>query len=160
MTNKEHYKEQILDIACKGYPIGVNKTSGNPSSCGGSLWCAECLFRYKEDYHGSGNCTRFVQEWANAEYVEKPKLTKNEKLFLSLLSEKWKYMTRDQNGALMAHVIKPIKYIGSYMWCTEFVPEINISIITNCYFPMVKWEDKEPWLIEDLKKLPVKEEEN
>lgn len=31
----------------------------------------------------------------------------------------------------------------------------------NCFkvdFPMVKWEDEEPWLIEDLKKLEVVEE--
>ena len=28
----------------------------------------------------------------------------------------------------------------------------------NIEFPMVKWEDDEPWLIEDLKKLEVVEE--
>lgn len=30
--------------------------------------------------------------------------------------------------------------------------------IFNIDFPMVKWEDNEPWLIEDLKKLEVVEE--
>lgn len=30
---------------------------------------------------------------------------------------------------------------------------------SNRLFPMVKWEDEEPWLIEDLLKLPVKEDE-
>ena len=160
MTNREYYKEQILDIACKGYPIGVNKTSGNPSSCGGSLWCAECLFRYKEDYHGSGNCTRFVQEWANAEYVEKPKLTKNEKLFLSLLNDKWKYMARDQNGDLFVFDTQPIKGINvwdpkdcNHVW-------INPLLLDDCKFTMAEWGDEYPWLIEDLKRLPVKEKEN
>lgn len=158
MTNREYYKEQILDIACKGYPIGVNKTSGNPSSCGGSLWCAECLFRYKEDYHGSGNCTRFVQEWANAEYVEKPKLTKNEKLFLSLLNEKWKYMTRDKYGYLWVHDLKPLKLTD--VWSYSLINGMRVSDLVIDMFSMVKWEDEEPWSIEDLNKLPVKEEEN
>lgn len=158
MTNREYYKEQILDIACKGYPIGVNKTSGNPSSCGGSLWCKECLFKYKEDYRGSGNCTRFVQEWANAEYVEKPKLTKNEKLFLSLLKEKWKYMARDEDDTLLVYNVKPIKYIDKWDEKDIDYACVEQTLLDNCKFTMVKWRDENPWLIEDLKKLSVEEE--
>ena len=34
----------------------------------------------------------------------------------------------------------------------------RISTDFNVDFPMVKWSDSEPWLIEDLKKLEVVEE--
>lgn len=33
-----------------------------------------------------------------------------------------------------------------------------MSRLIDVDFPMVKWEDSEPWLIEDLKKLEVVEE--
>ena len=161
MTNKEYYKEQILDIACSGAAIAVDKATEEIASCGyiygdGSITCEQCLFNLND----RGECEEKCKEWCASEHIERPKLTKNEKMFLSLLKEKWKYMVRDQNGDLFICDTQPIKDIDvwdqkkcNWVW-------IDDRLLDSCKFTMVKWEDEEPWSIEDLNKLPVKEEEN
>ena len=69
-------------------------------------------------------------------------------------------MARDQNGDLFIYDAQPIKDID--VWNSEKCNCIWIDdqLLDNCKFTMVKWEDKKPWLIEDLKNLPVEEEEN
>lgn len=41
---------------------------------------------------------------------------------------------------------------------TGYTSCLNLYMRFNVDFSMVKWEDSEPWLIEDLKKLEVVEE--
>ena len=54
---------------------------------------------------------------------------------------------------------KPEKEVGTLnMWLRRPDSYIaNLAVYTHL-FPMVKWEDEEPWLIEDLLKLSVKED--
>ena len=152
MTNKEYYKEQILDIACNGGSISIDKMTGELFECTEELKCEDCIFDID-----IGSCEDQIKKWANTEHIEKPKLTKNEKLFLSLLKEKWKYMARDQNGNLFIYDAQPIKDIDvwnskkcNYVW-------IDDRLLDSCKFTMVKWADEKAWSIEDLKKLPVRE---
>ncbi len=65
MTNREKFKEEILDIACKGLQLGV-KTTGEPIACG-DLACEDCIC----ENCICENCnSKKIEEWANSEYVE------------------------------------------------------------------------------------------
>lgn len=65
MTNREKFAEQILDIACGGSKIAVDKTTLEPIACR-KLVCEDCLFN-THDY-----CRNEADRWANSEYVEPP----------------------------------------------------------------------------------------
>lgn len=45
MTNREKFTEQILDIACGGSKIAVDKATLEPIACN-SLECRDCLSLY------------------------------------------------------------------------------------------------------------------
>ena len=62
MTNREFYKEQILDIACNGSVIAMDKETNELCSCS-IMDCDNCLF-------GGNDCNTKVREWCNAEYIE------------------------------------------------------------------------------------------
>ena len=73
---------------------------------------------------------------------------------------KWKYLARGEDKNLYVFGSLPSKKNDG--WCIE-----NISMWNYCYiskklfgdmFDFIKWEDEQPWLIEDLKKLEVKDE--
>lgn len=67
MTNREKFAEQILDIACSGGAIAVNKVTSEPTACHGTA-CEECLF----NFNGDEFCRDRRKKWANSEYVEPP----------------------------------------------------------------------------------------
>lgn len=64
MTNREKFAEKILDIACSGSRLAVNKATLEPTACTG-LECRDCLFYTR--------CSKGAREkWVNSEYVEPP----------------------------------------------------------------------------------------
>lgn len=67
MTNREKFAEQILDIACDGGSIAVNKVTSEPTACY-KLECKDCLF----NTHSYDYCGDKTEKWANSEYVEPP----------------------------------------------------------------------------------------
>lgn len=91
---------------------------------------------------------------------EKPKLTLEEWLFCKMVRNGW--ISRDLNGRLFFRIYKPSKVKSGKSWV--IIPNKNIdyteeSIIVeikdffNLDFSFIKWEDEEPWSIEDLLKL-------
>lgn len=66
MTNREKFAEQILDIACGGSKIAVDKATLALAPCY-KLACKDCLFSF-----GNGDCIDARKKWANSEYVEPP----------------------------------------------------------------------------------------
>lgn len=66
MTNREKFAEKILDIACSGSKIAVNKATSEPTSCN-KLACGDCLFNFS-----AAGCIGARRKWANSEYVEPP----------------------------------------------------------------------------------------
>lgn len=66
MTNREKFAEQILDIACGGSKIAVNKATLEPTSCY-KLACGDCLFSFSD-----ADCIGARKKWANSKYVEPP----------------------------------------------------------------------------------------
>nr|DAI48093.1 MAG TPA: hypothetical protein [Caudoviricetes sp.] len=144
MKNKEKYAKEIVDIACKGHDFMVDKNTNEVADCC-DVVCATCLF--------IENCEKVRREWAESEYIEKPVISKRDRAFLEYLNANIHYIARDKDGGLYVYISKPFKIID----CWESSGcEINENLrIIDIDFPMVKWEDDEPWLIEDLKKLEV-----
>lgn len=146
MKNKEKYAKEIMEIACNGSSIAVTKKCRRIAPCG-STFCEECLFC-------SANCKEKVREWSESEYIEV--ISKRDRAFLEYLDTIIHYVTRDLNDDLHIYISKPHKLIG----CWESSGcELDKSLkFFKLDFPMVKWEDDKPWLIEDLKKLEVVED--
>ena len=147
MKNKEKYAKEIMDVACSGDSIAVTKGSERIVKCG-SIACSECLF-------APPNCVKEIREWVEREYIEKPVISKKDRAFLEYLGKDFKYIARDKSEALFVYE-RAIER-GKYGWVYDSGVLKNLCGIA-VDFPMVKWSDSEPWLIEDLKKLEVVEE--
>ena len=156
MKNREKFAKEILDIACKGDTIAVTKD--NEIVRCDDIPCGSCIFddcdKYIKHIGHLQSCGDKLHEWAESEYVEsKPTITSREKNFLDLLLSNYKYIARDKNGFLLAYTKKPIKILET--WGIANCALINMFDIK---FDFIKREDEEPWSIEDLKKLEVRDE--
>ena len=102
------------------------------------------IVKVYEDY----TCTKLL--WERKE-KSKIVLTDDEKAILKNLSKEYKYIARDENGGLYIFTVKPKKNpYGIQKWNTEFVKEYEIFTFYNHLFKFVKWEDEEPYSIEEL----------
>lgn len=146
MKNKEKYAKEIMEIACSGNSIAIVRESGRIAPCCSTL-CVECLFN-------SDKCKERVREWAESEYIEKPVISKRDRAFLDYFNRDYKYIVRDMSGNLCVYLSKPYRTIDYWESNGEI---INMLRMFNVDFPMIKWGNSEPWLIEDLKKLEVVE---
>lgn len=145
MKNKEKNSKKIVELACDGEGIAVDKHSGTVDSCL-CIPCSNCLFNDNKD------CDKGRREWAELEYVERPVISKRDRAFLDYLGENAKWMTMESGSGISVWLTKPKKDKSISAWTDGMyncLSELNID------FPMVKFEDDEPWLIEDLKKLEV-----
>lgn len=151
MTNRDFYKEQILDIVCQGDGFAFNEYIDEITACDDEN-CNYCKFR------NSGDCSKKLREWCNQEHIENPKLTENEKKFLDILNPNFRYMARDKDGTAYVYPAseKPTKDTAFNAWCGVKFHRID-SEMFNGMFSMIKWEDEEPWIIDDLRKLEVTE---
>ena len=87
------------------------------------------------------------------------KLTEDEKVILRNIDKKYKWITIDDNGSLFINNEKPIKNESS--WISKMLIDWCGIWIFNHLFQSIKWEDEEPYLIEDLlKEDDYDEEEN
>lgn len=149
MKNKEKHLKEIVEIACDGNCIAVDKYSGTVNSCL-CIPCSNCLFNDNKD------CDKGRREWAESEYIEKPVISKKDKAFLEYVKEEYKCIARNKNGELFLYRLTPYKEEGVLNWIGRNCSCLHLKY--NVDFPMIKWSDSEPWLIEDLKKLEVVEE--
>ena len=86
---------------------------------------------------------------------KEPKLTEDEKAILKvLLNEKYKWIARDDDEMLVVFERKPHKAKwGCSQWaCGEGSSIMVYMEIFSNLFQFIKWEDEEPYLIEDLLK--------
>ena len=146
MKNKDKFEKEIMEIACKSG--AVNKQTGELKSCS-EIKCKDCLLRNGN----KGSCEKEMKAWLEQECIEKPVISKMDRAFLEYLGTEINYITRDMDGGLFIYISKPYKLID----CWESSGcELDKSLKSfKLDFPMVKWEDDKPWLIEDLKKLEV-----
>lgn len=148
MKNKEKFAKEIVEIACDGDDIAIDKRTGKVSSCT-HVPCSNCLFC-------KNGCAKGRRKWAESEYIEKPVISKMDRAFLEYVGIRINYITRDMDGGLFIYISKPHKLID----CLESSGcESDKSLkFFKLDFPMIKWSDSQPWLIEDLKKLEVVED--
>lgn len=84
-------------------------------------------------------------------------IASNERVLLENVEKNYRYIARNHDSTLFLFGDKPTK--EKWMWVRTLDSYASSFAIYSHLFPMVKWEDEEPWLIEDLLKLPVKENE-
>lgn len=156
MKNKEKFAKEILDIAWEGGGMAVTKEN-KIVCCSDIPSCVLCLLNCYGKRERSNACRDKLYEWAESEYVEpKPTITSREKSFLDVLLPSCKYIARDKDNLLYVYYDKPIR--GNKFWISDYA---SYDMPKNMYgdvFSFIKWEDEEPWNIEDLKKLEVKDE--
>lgn len=148
MTNYEFYKEEILQMCREGDGVRVFALA-NPNKL------------YKHNGNPCCSCSCELLEWLYAEHVEKPKLTKQERKFCELLEDKDCWFVRDSDETLCLFVDKPYKEDGEDMWWAD---KTGAAIMTGddlsifeVKMTFIKWEDEEPWSVEELLKLEVEE---
>ena len=80
------------------------------------------------------------------ERKEKPKPTEDEKVILQNIPKKYKYIARDKSGLIFLFSKKPSKC--EYSW----IGYNDIAFPYYHLFEFIKWEDEEPYSIEELLK--------
>lgn len=86
------------------------------------------------------------------EWYEKPKLTKTEKSFIEALDHSWSYMLRNGKGQLYLARKVDSMYGSNFKY-------LYLEGITIAKFDFIEAED-ESWLVDDLRKLEVEDEDN
>ena len=149
MKNKEKYAKEIVEIACKGHGFLVDKNTNEVVDCCVTP-CTTCLFSEM------GDCCEARIWWAESEYIEKPVISKRDREFLEYIADEFIYIARNEDERLFLFANKAIKRDELGMFACDGLTRTLYAF--NINFPMVKWEDDEPWLIEDLMKLAVVED--
>ena len=147
MKNREKYAEELLNVACAGKRIAIDKQTMQIRGCEG-LSCGNCLF-------SCGDCDTKLAEWAESEYVEPVKISKKDRAFIDYIRDVYNFVVRDERGKLFIYSSKPYKNVGGVWtaWGTKYG--------LRCFdvkLPMVKREDEKPWTVGDLKNLEVCDE--
>lgn len=83
------------------------------------------------------------------ERKEPIKLTDDEKVILRNIDKKYRWIARDNDGMLFVFPVKPIKIECIWNSAEGYLTSLYIF---NHLFQFIKWEDEEPYLIEDLLK--------
>lgn len=137
MTNMEHYREEIEAL---NYDIAL--CNGKVVKCTG-IGCHGCDYQDEE-------CSTKLIKWLMAEYKESVTLTAREKHFVEFAEDGW--LARDESGELYFYKDKPHKRRRG--WWENALCRLKAF---GDLFPFIKWEDKEPWSVEELRKLPALE---
>lgn len=82
-------------------------------------------------------------------------LTEDERVILLNLPGNYEWIARDKDGELFIYTEKPCK-TADYWGLVDTVP-VGLGLFDHL-FQMVRWEDEEPWKIDDLLKLDVKKD--
>lgn len=168
MTNYEKFKNRIITLFSRGITLAV--IDGDPCCCRdpsgiiSGVICGCC------DFCGMESCEEARVKWLHAEYIERPKLTKQEMAFLTALDPAFQYVVRDKQGCLIFFRLKPQKNQSTGTW------EVSVSqqedsvwydysrdimsfskdqTLFSINFDFIKWDDKEPYDIKDLLKAEV-----
>lgn len=147
MTNFEHYKEDILQII-HNHLCGIALKNNTLQPCERTC-CSDCQFNCFDENSG---CKLKMFEWLYSEYKPIPKLTKQEHAFCVMAETG--YIARDKTGYLYWHKTKPTKRETDWM---STIGKWKRMDWENLQFDFIQWEDNEPWSVEDLLKLQVKE---
>lgn len=138
-------KEDTYDIVKIYVAIGVeSRVDGRPT------------MNEIADFLQNGNASNFELIWERKEKKE-IKLTATERSLLdAALLLDYKYIARDEDGRLYLYEV-PLDGKDEDTWtytCAEkFVAHKDVTEATKGMFEFIKWEDDEPYSIEELLKL-------
>lgn len=152
---KKFTKDMLCDGDIVEYRTGCIRTVKNNALYGENGYQQSTIDIYDEDLKcQDSNPLDIVKVYRQIWKREEPTITSDEKNILRSIDSKFKYIARDYGGDLYIYYEEPEK--NEEDWITlNFVGCLNVF---GHLFRMVKFEDEEPWLIEDLLKLPVKED--
>lgn len=142
MTNFEYWKDKILEITNGNDPIALE--NGEPIVCGATV-CERCSF-----YSGL-RCSTERIKWLYSEHEENPKLTKRERKLCEALGTGW--IAADKSGKVYWYSDMPNK---GYVTYTGAGTNFNLTG-AGFHFDFMDFEDKEPWMVENLLQLEVEE---
>lgn len=147
MKNFEKFEKEIMHIVEDGHTFAV--VNGKPVNCT-TATCNSCELQ-------TNACFKDRYRWMFLEYIECPKLTKQERKFCELFGCKDVWFARDRTGDLFMYVSEfPYRSNDGECWYTEG-SMMGMDIFDAVLFSFIEWEDKEPWSIEELLKLEVEE---
>ena len=138
MTNREWLMEQMQNMSDEELENYVRIDF---------IWsvdCDDCTDKHK-------SCLACKINWLQAE--RKPKLSEAERVILENIPDVFKWIARDNKGCeLMIYVDKPYK--AENMWERPDVGNRVFKELTafNHLFQFIKWEDENPYNIEELLK--------
>ena len=124
MKNREKYAEELLNVACAGKRVAIDKQTMQIRGCEG-LSCGNCLF-------SCGDCDTKLAEWAESEYVEPVKISKRDRTFLDYI-EGYKYIERDGDGELYVYITKPKKGYG--------IGQMLVSKVLQDWILIYRWSN-------------------
>lgn len=144
MLNAEKFKKEILENLGTDCLISFNKCNHKIEACTANQ-CLKCLF---DAMRGNKSCYNAMLKWLLSEYKEPIKLTRFEYFILDWLlnSQYVRYIARDRNGNLYAHINKPCRV--KYEWRGN-VSAVDLTIFGEL-FAFVKWQNTEPTHIKDV----------
>ena len=102
------------------------------------------------DKKSCDECRKALIKWLNEEYKEPVAISADEKVILRNLPEEFKYIARDSNTDIFIYKTKPTKKLSA--WINTVTSSIAPFDLYNHLFQFVKWEDDEPYSIEELLK--------
>lgn len=135
MKNKEKYIDKIIDATLRTNEMCMLVKNAMMCECGDLQTCAKCKER--------------LREWLEEEYKEPVKITDDEKAILRSLPKKYKWIARNEYDWLCVYTNKPTRCDIMCNSCDGYRYWIDIF---NHLFQFIKWEDEEPYSIEELLK--------
>ena len=137
-----------------GHKLLLNEIYGEPIliflNCKGFILLDSFDIELKDGFNvESGDIIKVYKDYTCKELLwerkETPKLNEDEKAILKvLLNEKYKWIARDKNDWLYVYASKPKK--GITIWENTGSPMMPFIHLFN----FIKWEDEEPYSIEEL----------
>lgn len=142
MLNFEKYKDEILEISKKPDTFAIDKNT-NKICCCDDISCYDCKF-YNCMY-----CILKRFEWLYQEYKEPIKLTLHEKCILESLDKEYEWIVRGKNDMLYLFENKPSKGNVGFWYCSEESSGKDLYFFDHL-FKFIKWEDEDPYNIQEL----------
>lgn len=132
-------RDKILDIRGYNY-LELNRYDENFNRKAGKSDIFDIVKVY-QDY----TCQEVL--W---ERKKKPELTDVEKAILkNYLSKGYKWIARDKEDYIYVYITKPLT-MSNTLWISPYAYSYGCDITFERLFQFVKWEDDEPYSIEDL----------
>lgn len=148
-TNYEYYKDLIISLIADKVAVTID---GSLVECE-NISCDYCKLDLKECT--VNNVKKTLCDFLNAEHIDQPKLTKRERAFCEAVQTGW--IARDSGGDAYLYLEEPERDDVRQIWFSKMCDMWGLEEI-GLKFNFIRWEDENPWSIEDLLELEVMDE--